>query len=589
MTDVALNRPWFLYEMAFLRGRLGQIPLLRFGARALDSHPLSAVQDLDGFDFESILTLAGGLLNEHDEVTRNLALDAISLKAPDWSALLEPIGRRQARSSGLRVAINSLSQTLSNERLFRSLAGHSCMRELACKALDDVGSTFKNVLISPQNSFRVDYRRYPEYLTHLQSALSCRTLAVALVEDIEEFWAEKTGKQIMNSTSHDSQRIFVFANQSLLDKYFGNVVNHAEKYGVFVMSSSEFSRASRYRTMGDFSILTDPRTGQQVTAFYDNAAHNVQFTTDEDAIASNLSIFEDVLTRAHRIVPAKDDTGNKQNREDLKLQMFSPSSDDGQHHSDWIPIYRYDAFEEDHPYYKEMHERMLQEFRSRVVRHNEPFQVLEIGAGTGHFTKKLAQQRFPGMTIKAMEPDPGAQRLLDQKLQHKAATVQSIAASAINYDPRGEFRFVFSSFSEHHIRPEDKQRYFRTLLGTMEEGAYLIVGDEFLSSHDHTDSASYLDALERYHAFIIREANERGFFEVASLEELAWQSGKPDAKVRIDYKVTLNRYKSFAVKAGLDLEAEFCVSPQDLAETFGGMYVLVFRKPRGTSPAQTLS
>jgi SAM-dependent methyltransferase len=580
MTDVALNRPWFLYEMALLKGRLGQIPLLRFGRRAPENHPLSAVQDLDGFDYDSIVRLATDLLKGHDDVTRSLALQAIKQKAEGWATLIAPIQRAQAHSGGLHRAIASLSETLANEQLFKSLTSHSCMRELACRALDDVGTTFTNLLYSSgQSIFRVDYHRYPEYLVHLQKSFGfrSRTQAVALVEDVEEFWARKTGEQIMDSTSRDSQRIFVLANPTLLSKYFRNIVNHSKQYSVFVMSSAEYGLAIRHRPKGDFSIITDRQTGDQVTASYDNAAHSIQFTTDREAISTHELSFQDLLTRAHRIDPPKNWEDNDNYLEHLRNGMFATRPDDVQYHSDWIPIHRYDAFEEDHPFYREMHDRMLAEFRSRISHETEEIKVLEIGAGTGHFTKKLAQEPF-GVIIKAMEPDREARALLDLKLQHKANRIQSIAASALDYDPRGEFRFVFSSFSEHHIRPEDKERYFRMLTGTMEDNGFLIVGDEFLAPHDHEDQMAYLDALEKYHRYIIDLAKNQGHFEVAALEELAWESGKPGAEVQIDHKMTLKRYVQFAVAGGLKLAGEFCISPVDLADTIGGMYVLVFQK-----------
>lgn len=96
---------------------------------------------------------------------------------------------------------------------------------------------------------------------------------------------------------------------------------------------------------------------------------------------------------------------------------------------------------------------------------------------------------------------------------------------------------MFSSFSEHHIRPEDKER----------------------------------DCIE--------ELKTRCLFGVAALEELAWESGKPDARVRIDCKIDLESYKRFAAASGLRLEAEFCVTLPEMASSVGGMYVLVFQKP----------
>jgi hypothetical protein len=183
------------------------------------------------------------------------------------------------------------------------------------------------------------------------------------------------------------------------------------------------------------------------------------------------------------------------------------------------------------------------------------------------------------MTIKAMEPDEGAHPLLQRKLQSKANRVQPILASILTYDPRGEFRFIFSSFSEHHIRPEDKEQYFSVVVGTMERGGYLIVGDEFLAPSCHGGAKAYDDALNSYHEFIIDLATRAHHSEVAELERLAMESGRETASNRIDYKTSLDSYKDKATRAGLVLEAEHCITPAEIADSVGGIYVLVYRKP----------
>jgi hypothetical protein len=183
------------------------------------------------------------------------------------------------------------------------------------------------------------------------------------------------------------------------------------------------------------------------------------------------------------------------------------------------------------------------------------------------------------MTIKAMEPDNKAHPLLHRKLQSKANRVQPILASILTYDPRGEFRFIFSSFSEHHIRPEDKDQYFSVVTGTMESGGYLIIGDEFLAPSCLDSPEAYDDALNRYHEYIIDLAIKSHHSEVAALERLAMESGRPTAQNRIDFKTSLAWYKDKASRAGLILEAEHCVTPAELAPTIGGIHVLVYKKP----------
>ena len=120
-----------------------------------------------------------------------------------------------------------------------------------------------------------------------------------------------------------------------------------------------------------------------------------------------------------------------------------------------------------------------------------------------------------------------AHPLLLRKVQCKPNTVQPIMASILTYDPRGEFRFVFSSFSEHHIRPEDKAQYFRVIFETMEPGGYLIIGDEFLSPYESNNEAAYEHAWPKvHHNYIIKLATTSHLFEVAELEEAGDGIGK---------------------------------------------------------------
>jgi SAM-dependent methyltransferase len=580
MTDVALDRPWFLYEIAYLRGkRLRNFPLLRLGPKLPAEHPLYTVHAPDGFEFKNLMKFVECLLSGEDEKVKRPLLQSLTQKSQEWKDLTEPIRRKNERTAGLREATAAAIDGILKSKRSGNILSHSCTMELARKTLNDLATAFHGLQDQTHPTYRIDYRRYPEYLMHLQKELDATTQAIAIVDDVEEFWAHKTGDAILETTNAGSRRVFVFENSKLFSKYFRQVLRHAEKYPVYVMTSKEFGRV-RHRVTRDFSVIT-AKNGDQITAFYDNAAASIQFTTDRHIVAQKLSIFEDVVRWGHQVeTPHQDAAWVAYEKEMCKL-IFSTSDHtaDGNLHSTVIPIELYDAFEEDHPFYQEMHEIMLHEFRQRVADATAGLSVLEIGAGTGLFTKRLAQQPFAGMTIKAMEPDNKAHPLLHRKLQSKANRVQPILASILTYDPRGEFRFIFSSFSEHHIRPEDKDQYFSVVTGTMESGGYLIIGDEFLAPSCLDSPEAYDDALNRYHEYIIDLAIKSHHSEVAALERLAMESGRPTAQNRIDFKMSLAWYKDKASRAGLILEAEHCVTPAELAPTIGGIHVLVYKKP----------
>jgi SAM-dependent methyltransferase len=577
MTDVALDRPWFQYEIAYLRGKLGSFPLLRLGPPLAQDHPLHPYHAPDGFDFQRLMRFVEGLLKDFDERVKSPILKNLQQKAPEWNTLTEPIRHKNAEMAKLRESILVAIEAVLKCKRSTGFLAHSCTRELATKTLKDLATAFRGLQDEMQPSYRIDYRSYPDYLIHLQRELCATTQAIAIVDDVEEFWAHKTGDAILEATLDGSRRVFIFENTELFSKYFRQVLRHAEKYPVYVMTSKEFGRVRR-RVTRDFSIIK-AKNGDSIAAYYDNAAANIHFTTDPAIVAQKLSIFEEVVRWGHLLRPPDHNTNWKAYEDEISKLIFAEHADAGNQHSDVIPIEIYDAFEEDHPFYREMHDVMLGEFRKRAGDAALSFNVLEIGAGTGLFTKRLAQQPFAGMTIKAMEPDEGAHPLLQRKLQSKANRVQPILASILTYDPRGEFRFIFSSFSEHHIRPEDKEQYFSVVGGTMERGGYLIVGDEFLAPSCHDGAEAYDDALNRYHEYIIDLATRAHHSEVAELERLAMESGRETASNRIDYKTSLDSYKNKATRAGLVLEAEHCITPAEIANSVGGIHVLVYRKP----------
>ncbi len=85
LTDAALSRPWFLYEMSVLKNRLQRLPILRFGVELADSHPLKDLQTLDGMEFANIVWVVDGLLEGQDDSIKRLAMIAIGLKKDSWA------------------------------------------------------------------------------------------------------------------------------------------------------------------------------------------------------------------------------------------------------------------------------------------------------------------------------------------------------------------------------------------------------------------------------------------------------------------------------------------------------------------------
>lgn len=573
MTDVSLNRPWFVFELATLYLRLPELKLLRFCPPPDTHHPLEAFQSVDGFSFDAIKRLALELLVGVDHRAQKHCmdhLDGLRSKYDDFVRRFRPTDRAIA----LRHATTKVIQGIGELAPSGYLLSNSCVWQLAEKTFLDTADTFFGW--ARRGDLKIDRARYPDYLVHLLRKLRRpNVLAVAIVDDVEEFWDQKTGMEILEATPPGSKRIFVFKKPNILERHIEHVMRHARKYQVRVISGKDFYKAAGpYKIAGDFSVISELETNDRVTAFYDEFNRYIMFTPDTITTDVHLSAFNAVFNRATPL-PQPDEHDDQGHLETLISETFHRVEDDSVYHSDVIPIELYDAFEEDHPYYREMHDEILRLFREYAEGTSRPLRVLEIGAGTGHLTKRLAQQRFSGLSIVAMEPDPAAQDYLDRKVR-RFENVSTMQADFLTVDPSGEFDLIVSSFAEHHIPPERKSDYFSRVMGNLRTDGFFIVGDEFLPAHDVKNRKEYESALRAYHGHIIDVASGKQEWSVVRLEKAALDSGLA-LENRVDFKTTLDEYCGDATRSGLELAAAKCVSRSELAASVGGVYVLEFR------------
>jgi hypothetical protein len=416
LTSAALVRPWFLYEIFVLKTHLAKVPILSFCGEVFDRHPLSELQMGNGMEFDSVCGIARMLLDGQEEVIQRSILSNIEKKKKEWAEKVSEFAKRQRKMSDLQRSIGAVTQTLSDSTVYPILETNACMRELARKTLTDLNIAFHGLTSAVQQEFRLDLSRYPEYLVHLQSSLHCKAKAVAVVNDIEEFWAQQTGQKILEATQKESQRVFVFENANALRHHWDSLQNHSKRYHVAVMAKGRFQIAAKHHKIdGDFSVLTAPDTGDEISAYYDHPTRSIKFTASRGQVNIFRRAFDDVWAWARRFpaFPEDDKKLYESMIESFLQEVFTPIKG-ALYHSHAIPIHLYDAFEEDHPFYKEMHAWMLEQFRKNASP-TDPLSMLEIGAGTGHFTKRLAQQ--PGEArITALEPDPAARRRLEKKI-----------------------------------------------------------------------------------------------------------------------------------------------------------------------------
>jgi SAM-dependent methyltransferase len=232
--------------------------------------------------------------------------------------------------------------------------------------------------------------------------------------------------------------------------------------------------------------------------------------------------------------------------------------------------------------------QMLDQFTSDRPKdpagHFSRCRVLELGAGTGIFTRRLVER--PDIECTAVEIDTVCFSRLTYNLRHHdSVDLRMTDSRTFGLDGASErFTYIFSSFSDHHIRPKDRGQYYRAIKHNLVPGGKLIVGDEFLPEYDTSEPAARGAALKAYHGHIIEEALRRAeelsahgneklameHRELAKLEQAALKSGLEGIG---DFKVSRREYEKTLQDHGFSFTAKK-IGPLD-KDGLGGVYVYV--------------
>jgi SAM-dependent methyltransferase len=479
----------------------------------------------------------------------------------------EPLAKVDEMKNKLTEAIERLQNlSLFSENIY--------MQKLVIDSLERTFSRIRG--IEPTVPvFRLPQWLYPTYLTRLLSTFNPTVKAVALVDQEELFWRSSAGNEILRNTPPTSTRVFVFQSRKHLEENIFILQKHAQKYNVRVLSFQLL--ASHFPDYCiDFSIIGD--IDARLLATYDTRSQSILFSADKEEISRYEDAFSEIVSDSKifdKTLPEEYGT------DQLIEQIFPP--DPGRditilnrrpvEMSTYISVNDYDEHEEKHAYYQDMMSLMIRIIESKRRNKKDRIRILELGAGTGIFTKRLAL--IENAEIVALEIDWHCFNILRPKISRilGASKDQSTDIVCLNkdsrtYDHPGEFDFITSSFADHHIKPYDKEKYFANVKRNLKPGACLIVGDEFLPQYDKHDPESRRKALRSYHGHIIGLAEQQGATELAKLEQEALDSGLQEIG---DFKLSCDLYEELLKKSGLNFE-KHKIGPEDLPEV-GGVYV----------------
>ena len=600
LTPENKSTPWPLFEAGALSKTAGEISVCPY------LHELTAKELGRPLEqFNATTTTQEGTLKLIEDINSTLVekLTSNQLKAMfayRWSALKERLDKVPTLDSDTGLRLSKLQQELPE--LISSLRDRPEFSENTYFAhvIGDVLFRLKRNLESAGTCFDVPLTLYPAHLVSLLDRFKegINVKAVAIVDSTERFWPQREGERILKASQNNSTRIFVFHEREHLKANLAWLAHHAGEYDVYVTSYKRLASLGP-ELLRDFSIVGG--SAKPLLAYYAEAPSSressvpikmIRFSIDPTEIADHEDAFSRMLRLSVRVCGGASGSaipeGLLLNPEDeesvdkLTDSIFEQPSKSFQKKqvemSSYIDLLEYDLHEEEHVFYCEMMDRMIDLSGLRKKPLGKRARVAEFGAGTGLFTKRLAE--LSETEIVAVELDWACYHLLRLKMEAARKEMQQRNSKFCpenrdcrTFNPDGHFDCIFSSFADHHIFLTDKGRYFQNVKRNLLDDGLFIVGDEFLPEHDQRLPAEREAALKSYHHYVIEQAKAHSHTHLAALEKEALESG---LKSIGDFKVSCQHYESLAKKSGLALVSKHKIGPLE-DDQVGGVYVYVFK------------
>jgi SAM-dependent methyltransferase len=556
---------WLNFKLGYILGRLNHVKLLQFNRL---SGPLAEFPLIDGTCAEQMVELLGEILGDMQK-----AQAWVDRTFPAWEQEFKSI-LKNASSRDLNTDIKSVKEAAEGLKENPYIRDNKCFREILINSLSEISGQLQ----SAHACYSVPAALYPHHLISLQKHLNVRVKAIALVDHEEHFWPQEVGRTISDSAQKESMRVFVFLRPEDLERNFEILLDHAKEYKVGAMSYQKLTREFPPEFCKDFSIIEAP-DGSKVLADYDGRGlrKTIRFTAFDEVFRTGCQhekILDNIIDNAISIpkITGAEPEQIKNLMTEIRELIFKPSLSSAVgmkpiEMSAYIDVQDYDIHEEKHAYYKEMMDLMIHTIKAHQSEDYRPYRVLEIGAGTGIFTKRLLAQ-IPNLEVVAVELDWVCFHKLKHSLQNYPSVKVVNDDSCIYEDTVSKFDCVVSSFADHHIKPTDKEQYFRNIKQNLAANGIFVVGDEFLPPHDTNDYYARHLALKTYHQHIIDIAEKEGEKVLAELERAALKSGLEGIG---DFKVSCQEYEALLLAAKFTFEKQK-IGPLE-RDDLGGVYV----------------
>ena len=243
ITPSSSPKKWLQFEIGRLFGIFGQHKTFKFLSLGSEKDLTEPFSRLPTIDCTNRYNLAN-LLQEIIDGDRKQALDWVDFKlsSSDWKDLIKEHRQLPVKDEstdfmlGLTNVQENLEYLLQDNQYFRT---NQVFQKLIVNFVRDV-FTQLNQLGTNGSVYSLPLELYPRYLTSLQRDINPQVKAVAIVNNVEMFWASDEGEEICKTTAPESERLFVFFSQKDFNNSFKFLVQHASCYKVFITSAEKY-------------------------------------------------------------------------------------------------------------------------------------------------------------------------------------------------------------------------------------------------------------------------------------------------------------------------------------------------------------
>jgi len=182
-------------------------------------------------------------------------------------------------------------------------------------------------------------------------------------------------------------------------------------------------------------------------------------------------------------------------------------------YSEYSDVELYHKFHKSHVFKPEAAEYVKRSIRKLFGK--KKITALEIGAGTGHHTKRISELK--NVCILATEPDPKYFAKLTEYLKGRK-NVKFLKGRAESLVMKRKFDIVLSFDSHHHIPFKNRKKYLSNIRKLLKTGGKYIIEDEIIS--DYKNNSQRINGLKKLHNFVIADSERKGNKALVYLERI---------------------------------------------------------------------